>query len=535
MKFLNYRLLIFILAFIFGIVFSLPSFLNIEGKKVHLGLDLQGGLSLLLEADTDEAVKNRFVSIASSIDYQTNQKSILINDLRALDSSVEFVLLDEDDIKETEEILSKIRGIMFEKDELSYKVLLTNEEIESTRKLALEQAITTIRNRLGQFGLTEPSVTQQGKDNILVELPGGKNAEDEERIKDLISKAAFLQLMAVDEERTIRVNEMSDIEAQKYGDVILPYADSIKESKGSKLLLKALPIIDGSMISDARVAYDQNGEPVVSFELDSNGAKRFGDFSGANIRKRMAIVLDGKIYSAPVIRERISSSGQISGNFSVEEAKDLAITLRSGSLPIPLSVVEKRSVGPSLGADSIRASLLALIGGFVLVVGFMIFYYSMAGVVASFALIVNLLLIIAVMAIFNATLTLPGMAGIVLTVGIAVDANIIINERIREALKSGESILKSIQTGYINASRAIFDSNLTSIIAAVLLYAYGTGPIKGFALTTCIGILASIVTAIIGTQGFYQAILPKLEHSKRPFLWFGISAKNIESKTKGAK
>ena len=277
------------------------------------------------------------------------------------------------------------------------------------------------------------------------------------------------------------------------------------------------------MISDARVAYDQNNRPVVSFSLNSEGAKRFADFSGANIRKRMAIVLDGKVYSAPEIKERIGGgSGQISGSFSVEEASDLAITLRSGALSAPLSVLEKRSVGPSLGADSIKASMIALLGGFILVVCFMMMYYSMAGVIACVALIVNLLIIIAVMAIFGATLTLPGMAGIVLTVGVAVDANIIINERIRESLRAGDGITKAIHIGYVNASRAIFDSNITSLIVSVLLYAYGTGPIKGFAITTCIGILASIITAIIGTHGFYQAILPYITKSKRLYFWFGV-------------
>ena len=530
MKILNPRLIVFLIAIVFGVIFSIPSFFHTQGPKINLGLDLQGGLNLLLGVEVEEAIKSRYSSIASSIDYATNQKSILLSGLQAQDDNVQFELIDSDDTKDLLTILEGMRGVKFDSSDNHYIITMTTQEQDEVRKQAIEQAISTIRNRLDQFGLGELSVTQQGKNNILVELPGVKSMQEEERIQDLISKVAFLQMMAVDEERVARVYEMSDFEAQKYNDVILEFAKTTKEAqiaqaqgREAKILLKAVPILDGSMISDARVAYDQNNRPVVSFSLNSEGAKRFADFSGANIRKRMAIVLDGKVYSAPEIKERIGGgSGQISGSFSVEEASDLAITLRSGALSAPLSVLEKRSVGPSLGADSIKASMIALLGGFILVVCFMMMYYSMAGVIACVALIVNLLIIIAVMAIFGATLTLPGMAGIVLTVGVAVDANIIINERIRESLRAGDGITKAIHIGYVNASRAIFDSNITSLIVSVLLYAYGTGPIKGFAITTCIGILASIITAIIGTHGFYQAILPYITKSKRLYFWFGV-------------
>ncbi|WP_288545657.1 protein translocase subunit SecD [uncultured Helicobacter sp.] len=530
MKILNPRLIVFLIAIVFGVIFSIPSFFHTQGPKINLGLDLQGGLNLLLGVEVEEAIKSRYSSIASSVDYATNQKSILLSGLQAQDDNVQFELIDSDDTKDLLTILEGMRGVKFDSSDNHYIITMTTQEQDEVRKQAIEQAISTIRNRLDQFGLGELSVTQQGKNNILVELPGVKSMQEEERIQDLISKVAFLQMMAVDEERVARVYEMSDFEAQKYNDVILEFAKTTKEAqiaqaqgREAKILLKAVPILDGSMISDARVAYDQNNRPVVSFSLNSEGAKRFADFSGANIRKRMAIVLDGKVYSAPEIKERIGGgSGQISGSFSVEEASDLAITLRSGALSAPLSVLEKRSVGPSLGADSIKASMIALLGGFILVVCFMMMYYSMAGVIACVALIVNLLIIIAVMAIFGATLTLPGMAGIVLTVGVAVDANIIINERIRESLRAGDGITKAIHIGYVNASRAIFDSNITSLIVSVLLYAYGTGPIKGFAITTCIGILASIITAIIGTHGFYQAILPYITKSKRLYFWFGV-------------
>lgn len=522
---LNPRLVIFILAIIFGVGLSLPSLFHIKGPQISLGLDLQGGLNLLLGVKTQEAIKSKYSSIASSINYEAKKSNILLDGIHSDSESVTFDLIDTDEASNLSDILNKLDGIKIESNNNHYIITLTPLEEETIKKNAISQAIGTIRNRLDQFGLAEPSVTQQGKEDILVQLPGIKTAEEEQRARDLISKSAHLQMMAVDEERNARVQTMTDLEAQKYGDVILPFANTAEG--GEKILLKAVPILDGNMLTDAKVVYDQNHQPVVSFSLDSQGAKIFADFSGANVNKRMAIVLDGKVYSAPVIRERIGGgSGQISGGFSVEQASDLAIALRSGALLAPMQVLEKRSVGPSLGQDSIKASMIALASGFILVVGFMIVYYSMAGVIASVALIVNLFLIIAVMAIFGATLTLPGMAGIVLTVGIAVDANIIINERIREALKAGENIARAVHLGYINASRAIFDSNITSLIASILLYAYGTGAIKGFAITTGIGIIASIITAIIGTQGFYQAILPKISKTKHLYFWFGINKKD---------
>lgn len=522
----NFKLLIFIIALIFGIAFSIPSLFQTKGPKINLGLDLQGGLNLLLGVKTEDAIQARYSSLASSINFELKQKKVLVDYLRSNENGVEIGLLDSDDSKILDEILKKNNGLLISKTATNYSIVFNQQEIELIKKNAVEQAIATIRNRLDQFGLSEPSITQQGQDNILVGLPGIQTTQEEDRARSLISKSAHLQMMAVDEDRNHRVDSMSELEAQKYGDVILPYVDSNGNEVG-KMLLKALPILDGDRITDARVAYDENHQPVVSFSLDSLGAKIFGDFSGSNIGKRMAIVLDGKVYSAPVIRQRIGGgSGQISGGFTKEQASDLAITLRSGALPAPLEILEKRSVGPSLGQDSIKSSVIALISGFALVVGFMIVYYSMAGVIASIALIINLFLIIAIMAIFGATLTLPGMAGIVLTVGVAVDANIIINERIREALRAGESVARAIQLGYINASRAIFDSNITSLIASVLLYAYGTGAIKGFAITTGIGIVASIITAIIGTQGFYNAILPKIANTKSLYFWFGIRAKD---------
>ncbi|ANH44828.1 protein translocase subunit SecD [Helicobacter pylori] len=522
MKLFNPRLIVFIFALLLGVGFSVPSLLETKGPKITLGLDLRGGLNMLLGVQTDEALKNKYLSLASALEYNAKKQNILLKDIKSSLEGISFELLDEDEAKKLDALLLELQGhSQFEinKEAEFYSVKLTPLEQEELRKNTILQVIGIIRNRLDQFGLAEPVVIQQGREEISVQLPGIKTLEEERRAKDLISKSAHLQMMAVDEEHNKDAMNMTDLEAQKLGSVLLSDAEM-----GGKILLKAIPILDGEMLTDAKVVYDQNNQPVVSFTLDTQGAKIFGDFSGANVGKRMAIVLDNKVYSAPVIRERIGGgSGQISGNFSVAQASDLAIALRSGAMNAPIQVLEKRIVGPSLGKDSIKTSIIALIGGFILVMGFMALYYSMAGVIACMALVVNLFLIVAVMAIFGATLTLPGMAGIVLTVGIAVDANIIINERIREVLREGEGVVKAIHLGYINASRAIFDSNITSLIASVLLYAYGTGAIKGFALTTGIGILASIITAIIGTQGIYQALLPKLAQTKSLYFWFGVN------------
>lgn len=517
---LNYRIVILILATVFGLVYSIPSFTQSEnGKKVTLGLDLQGGLNMILGVKSEEAVKSHLKSIASGIKHFGEKNEIFFENITVDNDEVSFELLDSDDISSVDKYLQEISGIAIDKQGQNYLIKMTPESIESLKQLSVDQAVETIRNRLDQFGLAEPSVTKQGIDKIQVELPGIKTIEEENRARELISRAAKLELMAVDEERAIRVNEMSALEAASYGDEILEDA----KNPQIKYLVNNIPIIDGSMLTDATMGYDQNNNPVIHFSLNSVGAQIFGDFTGKNVGKRLAIVLDDKVYSAPNINERIGGgSGQISGHYTKEEANDLAIALRSGALLAPIYMMEKRSVGPSLGADSIKASMVALVGGFVLVALFMTIYYSLAGVIAVVALVVNLLLIVAIMAMFGATLTLPGMAGIVLTIGMAVDANVIISERIREFLRAGYSLKKAIDLGYDNAIRAILDSNITTLIAAVLLYAYGTGSVKGFAITMSIGIIASMLTAILGTYGIYQLIDKQISKSKNPGKLFGI-------------
>lgn len=519
---LNYRVVIFLVALIFGVVFSIPSLTQSDkGAKITLGLDLQGGLHMLLSVKTEEAVKARYKSIAASVKYFTQKNDIILepDSLSMSDEGVSFSLLDEDDISEMMQMLEKAEGLVVNNSGLNFSVNFSEEEIKKIKQQSVEQAIETIRNRLDQFGLAEPTVAKQGKNYILVELPGIKSQEEEQRARELISRAAYLQLMAVDEDRKDRVYQMSEAEAAKYGDIILPDA----ELEGVKYLIKEIQILDGSMLTDAQVSFDQKtSQPVISFSLNSEGAAIFGDFTERNVGNHLAIVLDGKVFSAPVINERIGGGhGQISGNYTAQGAQDLAIALRSGALLAPIKLEEKRSVGPSLGLDSIKAASTALIGGFILVVAFMLVYYKLAGVIANIALVANLFILLAVMALFGATLTLPGMAGIVLTVGMAVDANVIISERIRELLYQGVSVRKAIEQGYENATSAIMDANITTLIAAVVLYVYGTGAIKGFAITMSIGILASMLTAILGTHGIYSMLLPRIEKSKNLRMWFG--------------
>lgn len=530
-KFFNPRTLVFLALFAFGAIFSIPSIFDTKGYKITLGLDLQGGIYFLLGVDANEAIKSRYSLIATQINYETHDKNILIDSLKTLDDGIRFELLDLAQRDELEKLLDNIKGIIIAESSGIYEISFSKEEMILIKNSAIDQAVDTIRNRLDIYGLTEPSITKQGEENILVQLPGIKSQEEEQNALDLIIRPAQLKMMAVDEDRNARISVISESEASSYGDVILPFVDFASGESNDKILLKEIPILDGSMITDARVAYDERGQPVISFSLNAIGAKIFGDFSGANVGKRMAVVLDNKVYSAPVIRERIGGgSGQISGSFSAEEAKNIAIALRSGALSAPLELLEKRSIGPSLGADSIKSSLIALLGAFGIVIVFMVVYYGFAGVIAVSALFVNILAIIAVMSLFGATLTLPGMAGIVLTIGMAIDANIIINERIREALRSGKNIIQSISFGYVNATRAIFDANNTTLIIALLLYIYGTGPIKGFAVTMGIGILASIITAIIGTQGIYLWLGEKINATKNINFWFGIRLKNYNEK-----
>ena len=379
---------------------------------------------------------------------------------------------------------------------LVLRVDTTKVPAEARQRDVAGVALEVIRNWIDQFGVREPLIQRQGLDHILVQLPG---ITDRERALKLIGQTALLEFKLVSENQRL-------LERALKGEV-LPGVELLEDLDGSPLLLEQEGSLTGAILTDAWVEPGELGLPEVSFRLNREGARAFARLTGANINRRLAIVLDGKVQSAPVIQSRISDAGRITGRFTSEEAHDLAIVLRAGALPAPIVIEEERTVGPTLGKDSIRAGLTATAFGGILVVAFMVGYYWLAGLVAVIALALNLLMILGALGYLRATLTLPGIAGMILTLGMAVDANVLIYERIREELKAGRPLRLALDAGYQKAFSAIFDSNVTTIIAAVFLYWFGTGPIRGFATTLTAGIMASLFTAIFITRLMFEAML----------------------------
>jgi preprotein translocase subunit SecD len=391
--------------------------------------------------------------------------------------------------------------------------VLDSKEVEYAKKKAIDQALETIRNRIDQFGVSEPEITLQGTDRILIQLPGIK---DPQRAKSLIGRTALLEFKLVDEEGDLDAALKGNVPE---GDIILYQRAVDPQTGGVKkvpFLLREKTMMTGEVLKDARIALDsQFHEPYISLEFDDIGAKLFEQITGANVKKRLAIILDDNVYSAPVIQERIAGGrAQITGRFTTDEANELAIVLRAGALPSPVKTIEERTVGPSLGQDSIRQGLISILISAVLIVLFMIFYYRISGIIADIALILNVILVFAVLALLRATLTLPGIAGLVLSVGMAVDANVLIHERIKEELRWGKTIRAAIDQGYDRAFTTIIDSNLTTVIAALFLYQFGTGPVRGFAVTLFWGIVANIFTAVFVTRWIFDYLTLKVKIKK---------------------
>ncbi|MDI6726958.1 MAG: protein translocase subunit SecD, partial [Smithellaceae bacterium] len=371
------------------------------------------------------------------------------------------------------------------------------------KKHAVDQSLETIRNRVDQFGISEPEIIPEGQDRIIVQLPGIKDAE---RAKNLIGKTALLEFKLVDDE-----NSLTEALAGKIPEgSVLAQGYTVERETGRKTqvdyLLKDKVLLTGDALDNARMEIsDRFGFPHISLKFNAQGAKDFERITGENVRKRMAIVLDGNVHSAPVIEDRIAGGrAVITGSFTDTEASDLAIVLRAGSLPAPVNILEERTIGPSLGKDSIEKGIWSIILGFLLVILFMVVYYKLSGLIANVALLFNVILIFGVLAAFKATLTLPGLAGIVLVIGMAVDANVLIFERIREELRLGKPPRSAIETGYGKAFRTILDTNVTTLIAALFLFQFGTGPVKGFAVTLSVGIIASMFTAVFLTRIIYD-------------------------------
>ncbi|MCM8790783.1 MAG: protein translocase subunit SecD [Candidatus Omnitrophica bacterium] len=382
------------------------------------------------------------------------------------------------------------------------------------RKDAVERAMEVIRNRIDQFGVGEMSIQRQGRDNIIVQLPG---ITDRERALDIIGKTAHLEFKLVSDNVEDLKKALNNEPVEGYE---VKYLDNERGGR-EPLLVESRASLTGDLLVNAKTEFSARGfgEPYVSLTLNSKGAEIFGNVTAANVGRRLAIVLDGKVVSAPVIREAIpSGQAQITGNFSVNEANDLSVILRAGALPAPVVVEEERTVGPLLGADSIRSGLRATLIGALLVFGFMVFYYRLAGIVANIALILNLLLILACLVLFKGTLTLPGIAGLILTIGMSVDANVLIYERIREELSLGKSLRAAIASGYHRAFSAILDSNVTTIVAAALIFKFGSGPIRGFAVTLTIGLVANLFTAVWCTRVIFELLSEQFDLAKLKFM-----------------
>ena len=478
-------------------------------RTLNLGLDLQGGIHLVLGVDLDKALEAQVERAASNVRAALEKKGIAAGRIQRRGSTELVVeLASPQTWSGAQAAFTDLPTFETkEADQAAGRAVLALRPKEATtlRELAVRQGLETIRNRVDQFGVAEPSIQQQGDNRILIQLPG---VQDPERAKALIGKTALLEFKLLDDrvdpERAIR-------EGAPEGTEILYQRRVDKETKQERripFVVQTKTLLTGADLSTARVSIDQNtSEPYVSVELNAAGAKAFGELTQANVGRRLAIILDGNVHSAPVIRERIpSGQAQITGGFSSEEATDLAIVLRAGALPAPVQVLEERTVGPSLGADSIRKGLLSILGAAAAVVVFMVIYYRVSGFVADVALSLNLLILLAAMAGFHATLTLPGIAGVVLTIGMAVDTNILIFERIREELRLGRPVRAAIDGGFSRAFRTVIDTHVTVLVSAAILYQFGTGPVKGFAVSLAIGILASLFTAVFFTRLVFDLI-----------------------------
>jgi len=487
---------------------------SMPAKGIVLGLDLQGGTHLVFEVQGDKAVEVSADRVTQSIKEMLAKKKIQADVKReglfiaVSPASAEAL----DAVTKNYPTLASVEHGKF---------MLSDEEAKRIKDNASEQALETIRNRIDQFGVSEPTIHAQAENEIVVQLPGVK---DPKRAIDIIGKTALLEFKLVDDVSSLAAElprsaapGEEDALIEKFkgkvpedAEILFEREVDIQTGEVRRLpyLVKKQTLLTGDLLTEARVSIDQRfNEPYVSIAFDPVGAKLFEEVTGANVQKRLAIILDGNVYSAPVIRERIAGgSASIEGRFSMEEAKDLAIVLKAGALPAPVKILQNVMVGPSLGRDSIEAGKTAGIFGSLAVVLFMVFYYRISGLIADFALLLNIILLLGAMASLNATLTLPGIAGIILTVGMAVDSNVLMFERMREELRAGKTPKAAVDSGYQKAFWTIFDSHVTTLITAAVLFQFGTGPIKGFAVTLSLGVIINLFTALIGTKTVFDLL-----------------------------
>ncbi|HZP07878.1 protein translocase subunit SecD [Methyloceanibacter sp.] len=527
LHFQKWKLILVFGIVVAGLLFALPNVFPaatmermpawLPHKQVNLGLDLQGGAHLLYQLDEKEMVGDWLNTTRGDVRETLRRARIGYTDLQ-LNVANRSVSVKIRDAAETDKAYDELRKLAqpvggnvfsgfsgYDMDvakDGNDGISLTITDVGLTHRMgaAIQASIETIRRRVDAFGTTEPSIQREGRDRVLVQVPG---IQDVERLKKLIGETGKLEFKLVDP--SVNAAQVAETKQVPIGDELIygnPPSGAPPGSPQIPYVLKSQVLVSGQNLVDAQASFDQRtGEPVVTFRFDAAGAKRFAMVTQENVGLPFAIVLDNKVISAPVIREPIlGGTGQISGNFTVQEANDLAVLLRSGALPAKLTVIEERTVGASLGADSIESGKKAALMGLALVMIFMLVGYGLFGLFADLALIINIVLIFAVLSLIGATLTLPGIAGIVLTLGIAVDANVLINERIREEIRAGKSPFAAVDAGYSRALITIVDSNVTTLIAVLVLFWLGSGPVRGFAVTLTIGVIASMFTAVTVTR-----------------------------------
>ncbi len=473
-------------------------------KKINLGLDLQGGSYLLLEIDNTPVIEQKLQNTTNIIRTYFKDKGIRIGNLNLANQKITFTVQEEfeqdvidefgNENSEINPYYPRFKSHQFDLIDLgnSFELSFSKQGLVELKNSSQDQALEIVRRRIDEIGTNEPNILKRGNDRVLVELPG---LDDPTRIKSLLGKTANLTFRFVS-------NDNQD----SFGVEKLKHENGIDEDFVSKRI-----ILSGDNLLDAQPRMDnQANETVVSFTLDRVGAKRFGKATSTNIGRQLAIILDGKIISAPVIRDTIASgSGQISGGFTFQSATDLSLLLRSGALPAPLNIIEERTVGPDLGQDSIDAGMIALIIGFLLVIIFIFIKYKIFGLITNLTLIINLLILLGILTLFEATLTLPGIAGIILTVGMAVDANVLIFERIKEELRSENNNIIAFDSGYVKSRTAILDANITTLLAAIILFFMGSGPIKGFSVTLGVGIFTTLFSVYFIARLFTSIYVTK--------------------------
>ena len=506
------RVMVIIAICLLGIFFAVPNVISNKSaltswwQPVNLGLDLQGGSNLLLEVKIDEVIKERMGSIEDSARSALRENRIRYQNIRTTPTSVNVKIENANARAKAANLFRKIDSgiVVTESDDGTLEIAYSEVELNKLKLKIVDQSIEIVRRRIDELGTKEPVIQSQGSDRIVVQLPGLQNPE---YVKTLLGKTAKMSFHLVDSRTTAAEARRGKLPAT---------SKLVSGSMGEYYVIHRKPVVGGENLVDAQPSF-QDGQAVVSFKFNSLGGKKFGEATRDNVGERLAIVLDNEVISAPTIQSAIlGGNGIITGSFTVKSANDLALLLRSGALPAPLEVLEERTVGAGLGADSIREGITASIIGLIAVVVFMVAAYGLFGVFTTVSVFMNLFLMLGVLSFMGATLTLPGIAGIILTIGMAVDANVLIFERMREEVKNGRSTRDAAEAGFTEAWNTIVDSNLTTLAAALVLFYFGTGPVRGFAVTLAIGIATSMFTSVTVTRLIITAWLNKYKPTKLP-------------------